>query len=106
MTKLATRLRYMKRKKRLSLSEIADCVGVSKQSVDAWMRGHTMPTAENLVRLAECLGVSEEWLREGESALGSEDAGADYMRMVMRIMILKPSRRAIIEMLLDDFEDR
>lgn len=103
----AHRLLHLKRKKRLSLGDIANCVDASRQSVDAWVKGRSTPTHEHLERLAECLGVSAEWLEYGDEILNGEAAVAmQHREMAKRLFGLTLDQQVIIEMLLDEFEGR
>jgi DNA-binding XRE family transcriptional regulator len=45
--------------------QLARDVGVSRTSVSAWENDLFKPTWWHLQRLAECLGVSMDWIMEG-----------------------------------------
>lgn len=49
---------------------LADCVGVARQTISAWETGRFEPEGDRLDRLAECLGVSREWLLVGDVGAG------------------------------------
>lgn len=53
---------------------LADCVGVTRQSVSAWENNRQRPEGENLTRLAECLEVPERWLTEPPALAVRESA--------------------------------
>lgn len=102
---IAQRLLHLKRKKRLSLGDIAVCVDASRQSVDAWAKGRAIPTRENLDRLAQCLGVSKEWLEFGDGILdGEAETAMQHREMARRLLRLTLDQQVIIEMLIDEFE--
>lgn len=104
---IAQRLLHLKRKKRLSLGDIAVCVDASRQSVDAWAKGRAIPTREHLERLAQCLGVSKEWLEfgDGDEILdGEAETAMQHREMARRLLRLTLDQQVIIEMLIDEFE--
>lgn len=104
---IAQRLLHLKRKKGLSLGDIAARVDASRQSVDAWAKGRATPTREHLERLAKCLGVSEDWLEFGDEILDGEAvSAAQHREMARRLLKLTLDQQVIIEMLIDEFEGR
>ena len=50
-------------------SELADRMGVRPPSVFKWENGMSQPTAENLVKLADILGVTIDALLGRESSM-------------------------------------
>lgn len=50
-----------------SQEALAEAVGVSRETVNRWEKGHSAPEGENLSRLATVLDRSEEWVLRGES---------------------------------------
>lgn len=62
METLGERIRYAREAKGLSQSDIARHFGISRISVLNWEHDDTRPKVERIQKLAEVLGVSEEWL--------------------------------------------
>jgi transcriptional regulator with XRE-family HTH domain len=62
------RLRKAMSQNRLSQSDVARAVGYTPTAVWNWLQGNTLPRVETLTALAGSLGVSEDWLRNGESS--------------------------------------
>jgi transcriptional regulator with XRE-family HTH domain len=58
------RLRALRRAKFLTQTELAQQVGVSFQTVQAWEAGKYQPRLRHLKRLCEVLGVTPEQLIE------------------------------------------
>lgn len=52
----------------MSQEELADLMGVSRQTIYRWENGRGEPSHDKLLRLAECLGVPVESLSEETSA--------------------------------------
>lgn len=56
-----------------SAAEIARGIKVSEASMSAYLRGRQKPSPEILQRLAEFLGVSPDWLQDGDENLSAPD---------------------------------
>lgn len=56
------RIKELRKKNRLSQTELAKEMGVHQTSVSQWEREDAMPTAEMLFRLAKFFGVTAEHL--------------------------------------------
>jgi transcriptional regulator with XRE-family HTH domain len=69
------RLRKMMASRRLNQSDVARLVGYTPTGVWNWLQGNTLPRAETLTALAGVLDVTEDWLRDGDTAR-TEDLGA------------------------------
>ena len=57
----------------MSQEELADLMGVSRQTIYRWENGRGEPSHDKLLRLAECLGVPVESLSEETSAQQGAD---------------------------------
>ncbi|MEE1952308.1 LexA family protein [Aeromonas sp. 75A] len=55
----------------LTQESLAKRLGINRVSISQWERGDTSPKGNNLVRLAEILGVKPEWLLFGDDAASS-----------------------------------
>lgn len=56
------RLRKSRKSKRLTQQQIADEIGVNRSSYSNWEKGKRESSFENLVKLADLLEVSLDWL--------------------------------------------
>jgi len=77
-TQLHQRIHHARKRARLTLTHVAEALGLSVSSVHQWesadrTRG-TSPSSANLRKLAPLLGVSLEWLGSDESTLEALDA--------------------------------
>lgn len=68
------RIKALRRQKGLTQQQLADEVGVSRQTVVRWENGWNVPALYYAQKLAQCLSVSVPQLMTGEEASG---AGAD-----------------------------
>ena len=59
---LGEQIRAQRRKKGLSQERLAEMTGVSRQAVTKWEAGQTLPSTENLFRLADIFDVSVDVL--------------------------------------------
>lgn len=59
---LGENLRERRRSCGLTQEKVAELVGVSRQAVTKWETGQSLPTAENLIKLAELFGTTLERL--------------------------------------------
>lgn len=60
--KFSQRLKELRLEKDLSQKEVADLVHVNRVTYTNWERGKREPSFENLVKLADLLDVSLDWL--------------------------------------------
>jgi DNA-binding XRE family transcriptional regulator len=58
MQMLAQQLYELRRKQGLSQEQLAERIGVSRQTVSKWEGGQSTPDLERLLALAECYGIS------------------------------------------------
>lgn len=65
---LGTRILRLRAEKGLSQEELAEALGVSRQSVSKWENGASVPELDKLVQLSELFGVSLDELVRGEAA--------------------------------------
>ncbi|OFI48650.1 hypothetical protein BG261_07065 [Floricoccus tropicus] len=65
---LKENLRELRESKKLLPREIADKLGISRQSYVNWERGVTVPNSKNLNKLIEIYGVTKEFImRDSET---------------------------------------
>jgi len=67
MSDFASRLKPLRAQCRLSQSELAKLVGVHYNHIGRYERGQSKPSAQTLTKLAEALGVSSDFLMEGNT---------------------------------------
>jgi transcriptional regulator with XRE-family HTH domain len=63
----ADRLRRALRVSNMSVSDMADYLGVTRNTVSNWINGHTPPSTQSLMLFAMRTGVPYEWLETGTS---------------------------------------
>lgn len=65
--KLSEKIYDARKKAGLSQEVLAERLGVSRQAVSKWETGDSEPETNKLKPLAECLGVSVDWLLSAEA---------------------------------------
>lgn len=58
----ANRLSYLRRGQGISQSQLADKLGVKKQSVSNWENGNIMPSVDMVIKTADYFSVSVDYL--------------------------------------------
>jgi len=60
--KLGQKISKIRKEKKLSQSDIAQAVGVSRDAISKYERGDIVPTVENTKKMADVLSVSLDYL--------------------------------------------
>ncbi|HHP8293155.1 TPA: LexA family protein [Acinetobacter baumannii] len=68
METLGTRLKNLRKSKKLTQQQVADAIGVSKTSVIYWEKDENLPKYDSLMTLAQILGVTSDYLLSGKGS--------------------------------------
>lgn len=68
METLGTRLKNLRKSKKLTQQQVADAIGVSKTSVIYWEKDENLPKHDSLMALAQILGVTSAYLLSGKGS--------------------------------------
>ena len=63
---LGARLKLARETRKMSIGELAELIGVKRQTVSFWENGKTEPGAAKLYAASKHLGASVEWFITGE----------------------------------------
>lgn len=78
MIMISENIRFYRKTNNMSQDELAEKLGVSRQSISFWENGQTQPTLENVIALAEIFNISSDALLSQSSAsAGQSSASAD-----------------------------
>ncbi|WP_149931849.1 LexA family protein [Acinetobacter oleivorans] len=66
METLGTRLKNLRKSRKLTQQQVADAIGVSKTSVIYWEKDENLPKHDSLMTLAQILGVTSDYLLSGK----------------------------------------
>jgi len=75
--RISENLRALRTKERYSLEDVAEIIGVSRQSVAKWESGETLPDIEKCVKLAKLYKVSLDALVNDAVSVMMETNGED-----------------------------
>jgi transcriptional regulator with XRE-family HTH domain len=62
MTIFSKRLKKLRKNKGLKQQELAEILGIKRNTYSDWENGKTEPSFENLIKLVDLLEVSIDWL--------------------------------------------
>ncbi len=71
---LSDNIRYYRKRKEMSQDELAEQLGVSRQSISLWETGQTQPTIDNIIALTRLFGITSDELLSDDPAAPSADA--------------------------------
>ena len=91
---LNQRIREVRQARGMSQVELAGLLGVTKQSVSNWENDNIQPSIEMLVKLAQTLAVSTDYLRELDG------------RQTLDVSVLSPRAVGHLELLVEDIRDK
>lgn len=83
---IANRLVEMRKKKGLSQADLADKLGISRQSVSKWERAESSPDTDNLICLASLYGVSLDELLKTDEPVEQIEKEADEKKIETEII--------------------
>lgn len=79
-------------------SDVARALNVSRQVVNTWYIGRSVPGAEMLLHIAHTFGVRAEWLQSADGAMlrETEDLSPDERELVKNYRTAAPKVRDVI----------
>ena len=96
---LGGRIQRLRKERRMTLSDLAIRMGVSKPTVWAWEQGKAKPVESRMAALAEALGVSAAELRPSVNSIAGQDVIARARRQIAAVYRTQEERvRIMIEL--------
>lgn len=83
---LAERIYSLRKQRGLSQEQLAEALGVSRQTVSKWERGAAAPELERLRAMAEFFGVSLDELAGGEPRAPAMERGAGRLGVALCLL--------------------
>ena len=68
MIMISENIRFYRKTNNMSQDELAEKLGVSRQSISFWENGQTQPTLENVIALAKIFNISSDALLSPDPA--------------------------------------
>ncbi len=90
---LGTQIKILRKAKQISQVELANCIGVTKQSVSNWENDNIMPSVEIIKKLSNYFGCTSDFLLE-----------LDTKKTVIETTNLTPVQASHILQIVRDFE--
>ena len=78
MDKIGEKLYHLRKKNGVSQEELAELIGVSRQSIHKWEVDKVQPTKENLLAVCHALNVNEDYFYGDENSQNG-DLGAEVV---------------------------
>ena len=94
----AKRLRYLRQSRELNQVQLAEKLGVKKQSISNWENDNIMPSVEMLEKIADLFQVSADYL------LGREEKSENSIQ-TLDVTGLTPRQLEHIRLLVDDLRE-
>lgn len=85
MNTVGSRIKFRRRQLKLTQKDVAEYLGISASAVTQWERDATDPASDNLLKLAQVLSCSPEWIMSGE---GEIDASSKMIISSVRLVPL------------------
>ena len=73
---LADKIIDLRKKNGWSQEELAEQLGVSRQSVSKWESGMSVPDLNKIIAMSELFGVSTDYLLTGKAVTAADERGA------------------------------
>ncbi len=86
--KLNERIKHYRQKSHLSQEKLAELMGISRQAVTKWEAGQTVPTTENLFRLAELFEISVDQL------MADQESSLSVAEQVLRLLLAEEAEKS------------
>ncbi|MCI8668507.1 MAG: helix-turn-helix transcriptional regulator [Lachnospiraceae bacterium] len=92
MSKIALRIADLRKKHRVTQQELADCIGVSFQTISKWETGVSMPDITILPLLADYFSVSTDQILglkplDGEMYIQEKTATKDFWNQKLEYLL-------------------
>jgi len=99
------RLKALRRQKNFSQTELGKIVGVHYTHIGRYERGLSIPKSGTLIRLAEALGVTTDYLIEGKTdeVAKAKLEDKDLLQMFKEIEKLQEDDKMVVKKFLDAF---
>lgn len=93
------RLERLLKDKDIQQKELAEYCGISSNGISTWKVTGTIPRADVAIKMAECLGVSVEYLITGQiSSIDIKD------ELAYSVATLPENKRRVIKAVIDSLE--
>lgn len=101
----ATRLRELRKQKNLSQTELGQLAALHYTHIGRFERGASRPSGDTLMRLADALGVTSDYLLEGatDEAAKAKFEDRELLKQFQEVEQLPEEDKTVVKKLLDAF---
>lgn len=104
-TGFAERLRQLRSQKGYSQTELANSVGMHYTHISRYERGESRPSSKALKSLADALGVSTDYLYDGDEqdAAVADFKDRDFLKIFKEAETLEEKDKEILKVVIESF---
>lgn len=99
---IGERIKLLRTAKKLSGEQLAKQLNITKSAISQWEKGKSLPNRANLIKLAEILGVDDEYLVSGTGRFAGIDQIIDETAIYKNREQLLDAAHSIMNRLTDD----
>jgi lexA repressor len=99
---IGERIKLLRTAKKLSGEQLAKQLNITKSAISQWEKGKSLPNRANLIKLAEILGVDDEYLVSGTGRFTGIDQIIDETAIYKNREQLLDAAHSIMNRLTDD----
>jgi len=99
---IGERIKLLRTAKKLSGEQLAKQLNITKSAISQWEKGKSLPNRANLIKLAEILGVDDEYLVSGTGRFTGIDQIIDETAIYKNREQLLDAAYSIMNRLTDD----
>lgn len=99
---IGERIKLLRTAKKLSGEQLAKQLNITKSAISQWEKGKSLPNRANLIKLAEILGVDDEYLVSGTGQFAGIDQIIDETAIYKNREQLLDAAHSIMNRLTDD----
>lgn len=100
MNTIGSRIRRVRKEKKLTQAQLASMVGISQSTLAELESGESkMPSSETLMGLAKQLGISQAWIMTGKDGEIEALSDEDHAFLTLAKGLRAEQRRAVYELM-------
>ena len=104
-------LRLLREEKGMSQKQLADCIGVSQQSINKYENHNVEPDISALIRIADCFSTSVDYIigyteeRRPIAPLAAYNADSEEFALLQKYRNLSEKQKQCVNMLIETYNE-
>ena len=104
-------LRLLREEKGMSQKQLADCIGVSQQSINKYENHNVEPDISALIRIADCFSTSVDYIighteeRRHIPPLAAYNADSEEFALLQKYRNLSEKQKQCVNMLIETYNE-